>query len=892
MNQTPGLCQDCKSTGLPILPVRYAVIPNHVRPALPDWACGERVRSVGMGMTYTYALRTMRAGFIYLFYAKHARGPNYWECYTISGDGSLIKQPSTFGAQPYSEPTLTCANNAHLAGARHAIVIEQPHKCGTTWIAYSQEKWCVSTLNDYTANDRLRDARMQRIEPSRMIEGDKTAHGAALTKDALEGVLEYAPQFNARAFPHEGEAGLVSDERGAFASERLGEMSTIYPWFLRPGQAASTSAHLQRRAQKAGGLQGIAHVLALWDAIGIVHELNGFRNDAAGRIKKYVDERALQITAIQNYEVLKSSVMIAADTWMQDHVRKGAEDGPMQEREQELKAMAEARPQDLEVKRQLDATRGLIRLFKANSDSLGKGAGQSAATLEWAKYQTRLLPTSSFQQAQAKFEKAAEAIVEQRTRVLVDWLDAALFVDTLKDFHRDHVPDGVTYERVVGQAIHGMGSCPSGQKKIEAWVNDPDPSAERNLLWRAIGLNQDDACLELAHLVKTARAEKTRGTYAKEFDTSGFLLKSMKSFANMYKKSVEAYAKVRIAPSNPLGPVDRLMLTSGDAIFKALRIDKIGDFASEKLLQHALTIRSFVSVEDSISLVEKQAQMEALSLDEQRKRIAITKVYMNPAPDFREVQERALRGTWAHLIDSSPDENSAIGISRKQMRLSVVIGLVEALNFGKLLSDAKKKGDYHIVFELLCSSMTIASAMFEVAAGGAKVLFDGSVQNTHGNLKLAGGLLSSGASFVGAILDLESSDQRSAKGYGFLGLVLWVKGAVGLVTSALGFAVSYSYASAAILRIAGANALTKTAEKASARAIEIIGLRILGMTIGGALTWGLLAADIVITWMTPSVLEEWIDRSAFGSLRQESGFKTAAEQLAALELALKGVALK
>ena len=38
-------------------------------------------------------------------------------------------------------------------------------------------------------------------------------------------------------------------------------------------------------------------MLALWDAIGITHELNGYRNDAAGWLKKYGDERELQIGA-------------------------------------------------------------------------------------------------------------------------------------------------------------------------------------------------------------------------------------------------------------------------------------------------------------------------------------------------------------------------------------------------------------------------------------------------------------------------------------------------------------------------------------------------------------------------------------------------------------------
>lgn len=43
-------------------------------------------------------------------------------------------------------------------------------------------------------------------------------------------------------------------------------------------------------------------MLARWDAIGITHELNGYRNDAAGWLKKYGDERELQIGALNRPE--------------------------------------------------------------------------------------------------------------------------------------------------------------------------------------------------------------------------------------------------------------------------------------------------------------------------------------------------------------------------------------------------------------------------------------------------------------------------------------------------------------------------------------------------------------------------------------------------------------
>lgn len=63
------------------------------------------------------------------------------------------------------------------------------------------------------------------------------------------------------------------------------------------------------------------HVLALWDAIGITHELNGYRNDATGWLKKYGDERELQIGAFSAIEGVKKALEKKVnDGW--DHVAK------------------------------------------------------------------------------------------------------------------------------------------------------------------------------------------------------------------------------------------------------------------------------------------------------------------------------------------------------------------------------------------------------------------------------------------------------------------------------------------------------------------------------------------------------------------------------------------
>ena len=59
-------CENCNKSGLAILPVRYAVVPNDVDATLPD-PLGNKVTDVKL-KHHKYALRTLRKGFIYLFY--------------------------------------------------------------------------------------------------------------------------------------------------------------------------------------------------------------------------------------------------------------------------------------------------------------------------------------------------------------------------------------------------------------------------------------------------------------------------------------------------------------------------------------------------------------------------------------------------------------------------------------------------------------------------------------------------------------------------------------------------------------------------------------------------------------------------------------------------------
>ena len=121
-------------------------------------------------------MRTLRAGYVYLFYGKGPRGSNYWECYAVGQDGSMILQPNPSMAQPQATPTLLCGRNGHSNQNVYFLVIQQPQKCGAVWIAFSEHKWSDETLNRYASDKGARDLRMQTIQPPVMAAGAKHSH--------------------------------------------------------------------------------------------------------------------------------------------------------------------------------------------------------------------------------------------------------------------------------------------------------------------------------------------------------------------------------------------------------------------------------------------------------------------------------------------------------------------------------------------------------------------------------------------------------------------------------------------------------------------------------------------------------------------------------------------
>src|SRR5437868_14350335 len=213
MATTERECANCQKTGLPILPVRYTVLPNKFPAKLPDGIGGKGITDVPL-TTHRYGLRTLRDGWVYLYYVQSARGPKRWEVYKVTEDGRLWKQSRPLPDEPSTHPA--CAQCA-IAVPMDLIAIERPEKCtDRVYIAFSEHAWVEDTFKRYEENPALREQRMQWIEPSKWINGgnDPKKHAVVATRERIDDVVEYMPALDPKLLVPQDQR--LTDETGAY----------------------------------------------------------------------------------------------------------------------------------------------------------------------------------------------------------------------------------------------------------------------------------------------------------------------------------------------------------------------------------------------------------------------------------------------------------------------------------------------------------------------------------------------------------------------------------------------------------------------------------------------------------------------------------------------------
>ncbi|CAI3802743.1 hypothetical protein GLGCALEP_03063 [Pseudomonas sp. MM221] len=129
-------CMACERQGLPILPLRRALVPD-TRPQCLSTVAGSLHISAKLGV------RTLRMGYLYVLLDQQV-----WHAYEVSEQGHLRRfnpyEPSD--GPPASLPE-KCVNDNHDIPSCFLNIDTDQY--GSAWLAFSSDPWPVSVLNAY-----------------------------------------------------------------------------------------------------------------------------------------------------------------------------------------------------------------------------------------------------------------------------------------------------------------------------------------------------------------------------------------------------------------------------------------------------------------------------------------------------------------------------------------------------------------------------------------------------------------------------------------------------------------------------------------------------------------------------------------------------------------------
>lgn len=253
-------CRACPTMGLPILPVRYAVVPKSLTGfELPSTCANPLVSPEDKGKvtieSSKYALRTLRPGFLYITYEHPSSGARIWQCFMISPSGSLREIPlASKGVILPEDPKPICERVGHNINSSF-IALKNPEKIHKAYIGYSEHFWSRKAFEKYKNSFRNR---LIEFSPSSWI--SRLVQDNAIPISQLEkNVVEYSPK-NIEKFL----------KTGAFDHHS------------RSGQATA----LQARMEKINPGKGM--VLAIPDPIGCICDLNSYRMHMVDARQKYI----------------------------------------------------------------------------------------------------------------------------------------------------------------------------------------------------------------------------------------------------------------------------------------------------------------------------------------------------------------------------------------------------------------------------------------------------------------------------------------------------------------------------------------------------------------------------------------------------------------------------
>jgi hypothetical protein len=385
-----------------------------------------------------YTLRTLRYGYVYVFYPKTGR----WQVYAVTAEGNLYEFPPDLNIDRSAERPFSCHQKGHAQLAQ-CITIEDAQKAGVVYIAFSEERWTKKVRDTYATNFMgCRDKRMQKFDAAGWFNGSTQQPHAESVTHVAELLNEYKESppdaLTTACFTYHNRAGQGPGLKKA--------MDTITPD------------------------KGL--VFALWDAAGITQELNFEQRAAFGAALAPYEHGVWATSAI---DALHEAVIASA----KEDVESGA-------RWMENNAF-----EGLGASAIFDGGKLLEKQLKS-IEKMKEAGLVSAGPEAWKPYTTHYR-----QQAIVDFkQKMATALKQEQTSTLVPlsqdhqaWLTSPALLNVFQfDYEQGNCRSGVNYTNAFTACIEGAADRKETVDALVKWAKG-DVTDTRNPLLRALVLN-------------------------------------------------------------------------------------------------------------------------------------------------------------------------------------------------------------------------------------------------------------------------------------------------------------------------------------------------------------------------------------------------------------------
>lgn len=455
-------CETCTKEGLPLLLVRYAVMPSQAgAPKLRGTLDAPELNRVDLGKGAHYGLRLLRSGYVYVF--DEAR--KHWDEYFATADGFLTKLPVrilAFKAKPLQPATeFACARNgvAPLAGL---ITIRNPKHATRIWIAFSNVEWTNALFLKHQ-DAAFRQRHMRCIS----IAGGKVAPQAGAAP--IEQIGQWLPEFSMKSAAAEASFSEWCPHR-----------------YNDRQQGAGALLDAIKEARPEGG----SAVVALHDPTGLAMEIAGLMD--LHKSKFFRDENvakpryaASTIASLEHTikELARSEALDGADEAAAYMVAQGGAANLLPSYQKMVEKSAEVTPAQL-LRAEEDKWRSYTH------SRTGQPRFDYAASQAWLKRHNDSL-----------LKLDAEHIAPL-AKAHVAWMKHRCMVSYMScNFDTADLESGVAFVATITDLMRGVTDKQPSYELYLEWLKAGD-FAEENLVMRALGFNQT----ELIERIKKADA--------------------------------------------------------------------------------------------------------------------------------------------------------------------------------------------------------------------------------------------------------------------------------------------------------------------------------------------------------------------------------------------------